>query len=285
MSRHVRRADLSLVQIMQSTIIVPMESSGATRPIIELDIDNDPNVVSMAKALGYLYISRSSALGEIPSDKALKLLAEELFDLSLANKIALGSDYVRSMDFNEPPLKKELITFKSSSPMNGLSQSIHIRILFGICQQISMHLGDLLDLPSPSSPPSDAILFNHYFPTAEPLLINRNTLASVSSLFDMYLAATELQRTSMANHRTSIGSDRSHSCDTAGLHPSILTGSIVGEVRELHGELSLVQQQGSRRRRIVLSQSQSECHTALCDILLSVCDARHTRWVLNNGTG
>ena len=164
---------------MQSTIVVPMESPAPTRPIIELDINNDPNVLSMVKALGYFYVSRSSAFGEIPNDKSLKLLAEELFDLSLENKIALGSDYVRSIDFNEPPLRKELITFKSSSPTNSLSQSIHIRLLFGICQQISIHISDLLDLPSPSSASPDTILFNHYSQTTEPLLINQSESPSL----------------------------------------------------------------------------------------------------------
>ena len=175
-----------------------MESTAATRPIIELDINNDPNVLSMVKALGYCYISRSSSFGEIPNHKSSKLLAEELFDLSLENKIALGSDYVRCMDFNEPPLRKELITFKSSSSTKTFSQTIHIRILFDICQQISIHLSDLLDLPTPSSASPDTILFNHYFQTNEPLLITHSETPSLQ--FHLF-STCHLQRLNGDEHQ------------------------------------------------------------------------------------
>ena len=88
-----------------------------TPPIIDLDCENNDNVLLSAKTLGYFYIPRSSSYGQIPQQKSLRILIEELFDLSTENKFFLGSDYIRSTNLSEPPIKNESFSFTSTSEM------------------------------------------------------------------------------------------------------------------------------------------------------------------------
>ncbi len=173
--------------------MVPLPS-----PIIDLDGENKTDVLLLAKSLGYFYIPRLSSYGQIPEKNSLKCLLDGLFSLSLEEKLSLGSDYVRSVYLNEPPSKKESVSWKSTSQMINIPQSGSIKILFNICQQLSIHLIDLLELKnnSPSSS-CDTILFNHYYQPNEPIIINNND----DSFLQFHLFSTcDLQRLDSLEH-------------------------------------------------------------------------------------
>ena len=163
---------------------VTMEST-ATTPIIDLDGDNDQLLLSSIKSLGYFFIPRSSSFGQLPESHALRVLVEELFGQSEENKLALGSDYIRSVYLKEPPLQKEFISLSRTSKMLQTPKSSSIKSLFHLCQRISVHLGDLLQLTSDAaSKTPDTMLFNHYFQNNEPQTINPRESSSLQ--FHLY---------------------------------------------------------------------------------------------------
>ena len=143
-------------------------------PVIDLDGGNNNDILASAKSLGYFYIHRSSSYGRIPDRNTLKLLVEQLFDVSLENKLSFGSDYSRSMSLSESTVEKESFSFTSTSKMIDIPQFILIKTLFNICQQISIYLAGLLELSKDSSSSSsDIILFDHYCQPNESLIINK----------------------------------------------------------------------------------------------------------------
>lgn len=146
-----------------------------TAPVIDLDDENSNDTLASAKSLGYFYIHRSSSYGRIPDLNSLKLLAEQLFNLSLENKLSFDPDYSRSMSLSDSSLEKESFSLTSASKMVDIPQRILIKTLFSICQQISIYLVALLELiqdASSSSP--DLILFNHYSQPNESLIMNKS---------------------------------------------------------------------------------------------------------------
>lgn len=156
-----------------------------TMPIIDLDGDNDQLLLSSIKSLGYFFIPCSSSFGQLPDSRALKVLVEELFGQSEENKLALGSDYIRSAHLNEPPLQKEFISLSRTSKILNTPKFSSIKSLFHLCQRISVHLGDLLQLTSDgASKTLDTMLFNHYSSINEPQTINPRESSSLQ--FHLY---------------------------------------------------------------------------------------------------
>jgi hypothetical protein len=169
----------------------------AAPPIINLDGENENDVLLLAKSLGYFYIHRSSSFGQIPDPNSLKLLVEDLFNLSLEKKLSFDLDYIRSVSLTESPFKQESLSFTKSSEMVNISKSLLIKMLQNLCQQISGRLSDLLELTNESSS-FDTLMFNHYFESNEPLIVNRNE----DSCFQLHLFATcYLQRLDSFEHQ------------------------------------------------------------------------------------
>ncbi|CAF3956077.1 unnamed protein product [Rotaria sordida] len=181
---------------MQSNII-PMESL-TEAPIIDLDGENDNSVLLLAKSLGYFYIPRSSTYGHLPDCHALKLLAEKLFNLSMDEKFAFGSNYIRSINLNEPPSKKESISLTRTNQKTLFTSSVSMKTLFDICEQVSVHLIDILQLNKQlSSTTPNTILFNHYIQINEPLIIHQSEISSLQ--FHLY-STCHLQRLAADQH-------------------------------------------------------------------------------------
>lgn len=76
---------------------------------------------------------------------------------------------------NEPLSKKESLSFDSKTKIINHSKSMSIEILRNICQQLSIHLIDLLEFNHNSLASfENTIQLNHYFQTNESLIINKN---------------------------------------------------------------------------------------------------------------
>lgn len=71
---------------------------------------------------------------------------DELFQLSLEKKTVFEPDLTRSIDFDDPSMKKETISVKKSSRLLKMTKTTSIKRLFYICQHLSIHLGGIFQL-------------------------------------------------------------------------------------------------------------------------------------------
>lgn len=178
--------------------MISMEAT--SNPILSLDDEPNETLLSTVKSLGYFYIPRSSvSFGEIPECRSLETLVDELFQLSIENKSIYGSDFIRSVDFNDPPMKKETIAVTKSSKVLTMAKSSFLKSLFYTCQQLSIYLGNLFQITNElTSTTPNTLLINHYSQLKEPLTIN----SSDNPFLRIHLYSTcELQRLDPDDHQ------------------------------------------------------------------------------------